>query len=219
MFDGRLRGRVCTGVGLLALLGGFGIAAVAPVDHLRGSVTAVDTHTYQMRDDSGTSVRVAMAPAGHLYRLVPVSISAARDGWGAHAIGRVRRQTILTSMLVLFPPESAAGVPPASAGMSGVGKLVKHGGRLGVRTPGGEKTIVLAAAARIVMARSARLSSLHTGDMAMAFGRRTSSGFVASIVHIPPRIPGMGPMGARRGMMSRGKSHGRLRRMSERRSP
>ena len=201
MSEGWLKIRLYAGVGSLVLLAGLGKAAAA-VDHLRGSVTAVGAHSYEVRSDAGMIVRVVMAPAGRLYRLVPAPLSAARSGWGAHAIGSVRAGTIAATMLVLFPPGSAAGVPPPSARMSGVGILVRHRGSLRIRVPGGEKKIVLAPAARIVIARPALLGSLHRGDMAMAFGHRTPSGFVASIVHIPPHMPRRGIMGQAGGRMS-----------------
>ncbi|MCA1596972.1 MAG: hypothetical protein LC772_11185 [Chloroflexi bacterium] len=176
----------------------------ARVDHVRGVVTAVGQRDYTIRDDLGKSIRVELARGGHLYRLVPSSSGAIHSGWSAHAIGGAEGNSIRTQMLVLFPPAAAAGVPPPAAGMEGIGRITGSRRAPVLRTNEGARRLALLPGARIVVAIAVPLRSLKRGDMAMAFGRRTSRGFRASIVHIPPRMSTMEGNNRTRGTMAGG---------------
>lgn len=154
------------------------------VPHVRGMVTTVSRDSYRVRDTDGSSARVEITAASHLFRLVPTTLSQARPGWAFHAIGSPNQGVFLTRMLVLFPPATLAGVPPPGSGMSGLGRvaLAVHGVRLAVGSQ--HLRVKLTRSGLIVIARPMRLSALRVGDMAMAFGTRIGGGLRAAIVHV-----------------------------------
>ncbi|HET6386366.1 MAG TPA: hypothetical protein VFJ58_23490 [Armatimonadota bacterium] len=151
-----------------------------------GIVVRTGAGYYVLKSMNGASVRLGVTHASHFFKLDPGARASIKPGWNAHAIGTETHGILSARMLVLFPPASAAGVPPPSSGFGGIGRVIKAN-PLTLRGPGGKLIHVrLLPGARIVVAHTMPFSRLRPGDRAMTFAARSKHGLNALIVHVQP---------------------------------